>query len=146
MPTVRRSRTLSVPPEDVWTVVGDPYHLPRWWPRVTRVEGVDPGRFTEVLMTKKGRAVRADYRLTELSPPQRAGWAQELEDTPFERLLSEAVTEVELAPAGEGTRVTITLREGLRGWSRFAGFLFRRAARRRLDEALDGLVEMHDGR
>ena len=40
MPTARRSRTVAAPPERVWGTVGDPYHLPRWWPRVTRVEAV----------------------------------------------------------------------------------------------------------
>ena len=39
--TVRRSRTVPVPLDAVWTVVGDPHHLPRWWPLTERVEAVD---------------------------------------------------------------------------------------------------------
>ena len=39
----------SAPLDDVWQVVRDPYHLPRWWPRVQRVEGVTDEHFTEVL-------------------------------------------------------------------------------------------------
>ncbi|HEV2769260.1 MAG TPA: SRPBCC family protein [Solirubrobacteraceae bacterium] len=63
MPTTRRTRTLEAAPQEVWRVVGDPHHLPRWWPRVTRVEGVDPGAFTQVFITAKGRTVRADHRV-----------------------------------------------------------------------------------
>lgn len=143
MPTTHRQRLIGAPPDDVWTTVGDPYHLPRWWPRVRRVESSGLGRFTQVLMTEKGRVVRADYRLTEARAPHRARWDQELEDTPFERLLSEQITEVELEAVDGGTRVTLVLRRGLRGWSRFGGFLFRRAARRQLDEALAALAALY---
>ena len=140
MPTTRRHRTLSAGPEDVWRVVGDPHHLPRWWPRVRRVEAVDHDRWTQVFVTTKGTPVRADYRLLESEPPRRRRWGQELEDSPFERLLGEAVTEVRLEPAGEAaTRVTIELRQKLRGFARLGGFLVRRATRRLLDQALDGL-------
>ena len=34
MPTARRSRTIAAPAEELWEVIGDPHHLPRWWPRV----------------------------------------------------------------------------------------------------------------
>ena len=59
--------------------------------------------------------------------------------------MDEAVTEVQLAPAasgeGDGTDVTIVLRQRLRGWARFAPFLVKRGTRRLLDEALDGLEQ-----
>jgi uncharacterized protein YndB with AHSA1/START domain len=141
VPTTRVSRTLDVPPEAVWTVVADPWHQARWWPRVVRMEAVDDGRFTQVLGTARGRGVRADFRLVEADAPRMLRWEQELEGTPFERLLSEAVTTLELAPAegGDGTRVTIELRQQLNGWSRLVPFLFGRAARRQLIEALAGL-------
>jgi hypothetical protein len=38
-----------------------------------------------------------------------------------------------------GTQVSIALQQKLRGYSKTGGFLLRRATRRRLDEALDGL-------
>ena len=38
-----------------------------------------------------------------------------------------------------GTRVTVSMHQRLRGINRFGGFLVRRASRRVLDEALDGL-------
>lgn len=140
MPTTRVSRTLAASPETVWAVIADPWHQARWWPRVVRMEAVEDDRFTQVLGTASGRGVRADYRLLERDAPRRLRWEQELAGTPFERLLAEAVTAVELAPAdGGATTVTIELCQQLHGWSRLVPFLFRRAARRQLTEALAGL-------
>jgi uncharacterized protein YndB with AHSA1/START domain len=143
VPTTRVSRTLAAPPEAVWAVVADPWHQARWWPRVVRMEAVDDGRFTQVLGTARGRGVRADFRVLETDAPRLLRWEQELEGTPFERLLAEAATAVELTPAdgGAATSVTIELRQRLLGWSRLAPFLFKRAARRQLTEALAGLDE-----
>ena len=139
MPATRRSRVVGAQPTAVWDVVSDPYHLPRWWPRVQRVEDVGRRRWTEVLRTQKGRAVRADQRLEESETPHLRRWSQQLADTPFEKVLAEAVTEVRLEAEEGGTRVTLVLRRRLRGTARLGGMFFRRAARRQLDEALDGL-------
>ncbi|HZV73495.1 MAG TPA: SRPBCC family protein [Conexibacter sp.] len=139
MPTTRVSRTLAASPEAVWSVVADPWHQTRWWPRVMRMEAVDDGRFTQVLGTERGRGVRADFRLVHTDAPRVVRWEQELEGTPFERLLAEAVTSVELTPDDGGTRVSISLEQRLHGWSRLVPFLFRRAARRQLADALAGL-------
>jgi uncharacterized protein YndB with AHSA1/START domain len=149
VPTTRRSRTLSAPPERVWEVVADPHHMARWWPEVRRMEEVTEDRFTQVFMTKKGRMVRADQFLLEVEPPGPDGdppghvrWMQEIEGTPFERVLDEAITEVLLEVVGAGTRVTISQSQKLRGYSRTGGFLLRRATRRKLDQALDGLGQV----
>ena len=139
MPTTTRTRTIAAPPEDVWRVVADAHHLPRWWPRVRRVEGVSDGGWTKVFVTGKGHSVRADYTVLGADPPRSIEWRQELEDSPFERLMDEAITEVRLAGAGEGTEVTLVLRQRLRGWARFAPFLVKRGTKRLLDEAMDGL-------
>jgi uncharacterized protein YndB with AHSA1/START domain len=139
VPTTMRKRTINAPPEDVWRVAGDANHLPRWWPRVRRVEEVSLAGWTKVFMTQKGKPVRADYTMLARDEPRSISWKQDLEDSPFERLMDEAVTEVTLAPAGDATDVTITLRQKLRGWARFAPFLVKRGTRRLLDEALDGL-------
>jgi uncharacterized protein YndB with AHSA1/START domain len=139
MPTTRRSRTLTADREDVWAIVADPYHLPRWWPRVTRVEGADENAFTEVLTTDKGRSVRADFRVLDSSPPERRTWGQEVEGTPFARVLRSAETTVTLTPADAGTRVTIEVRQRLRGVARLGGIMVRRATRAQLDGALEGL-------
>lgn len=153
MRAVRRSKTIDASPERVWEVIADPHHMPRWWPQVKRVEGVEEDRFTQVFTTRKGRSVRMDFRLLSSEPPGpvegavgRRVWEQELEGTPFERVLGEAVTEVVIEPLGhDRTVVTIGLSQRLRGYSRTGGFLLRRATRERLDEALAGLAEIVSG-
>jgi uncharacterized protein YndB with AHSA1/START domain len=143
----RRSRLIGASLEEVWAVVGDPHHFPRWWPGVVRVEGVSDDRWTHVYTTKRGRAVRIDFRLLDSEPPEepaagpaRRSWEQEILGTPFERVLSEAVTDVQLrANPASGTEVTIEQNQRLRGYSRTGGWMLRRATNSRLDEALDGL-------
>jgi uncharacterized protein YndB with AHSA1/START domain len=139
VPVTSRTRTVQAPREAAWDLVSDPHHLPRWWPKVRRVEAVGPHGWTKVFVTERGRSVRADFTLLEAVAPERVSWRQELEDSPFARLLDEAITEVRLADAGAGTEVTLVLRQRLRGWARFGPFLVRRATRRLLDEALDGV-------
>jgi uncharacterized protein YndB with AHSA1/START domain len=140
VPRVTRERTVAAVPDDVWRLVSDPFALPRWWPSAVRVEDASPEAWTKVLHTRSGRGVRADFTRVEAEPPRRLVWRQELEESPFERIFSSAVTAIELEPAdGGGTRVAITADERMRGRNRLGGFIVRRAARRRLDEALDGL-------
>lgn len=119
----------------------DPHHLPRWWPRVNRVEAVEGDAFTEVLKTAKGKLVRADFTLLVANEEQgRLTWSQELENSPFARLLASAETEVQLVSQGQSTDVTIELRQSLTGFfPRFGGYMVRRAAAATLEEALDGL-------
>jgi uncharacterized protein YndB with AHSA1/START domain len=141
MPTARRSRMIAAPVEELWEVIGDPHHLPRWWPRVTRVEDVEGNAFTEVMRTAKGKVVRADFQLVESDERARSlKWEQRLAGTPFGRLLSSAETSVSLEDAGEATSVTIELRQTLTGFfPRFGSYMVRRAAAATIDEALDGL-------
>jgi uncharacterized protein YndB with AHSA1/START domain len=141
VPTARRSRIVAAPLDGLWQTIGDPHHLPRWWPRVERVEDVDDGAFTELMRTAKGKAVRADFRLLEHDAQGHSlTWEQQLEGTPFARVLKEARTRVSLEQAEGGTRVTIELEQKLTGFfPRFGGFMVRRAATTTLDEALDGL-------
>jgi uncharacterized protein YndB with AHSA1/START domain len=158
VPTARRSRTIAAPVQELWDLVRDPHHLPRWWPRVTRVEDVEDGAFTEVMKTRKGKLVRADFNVVRADEDARSlRWAQRVQGTPFARLLKSAETEVRLAPvvagaaqafgaAGEpaasatATEVTIELHQTLTGFfPRFGAFMVRRAAAATLEEALDGL-------
>jgi uncharacterized protein YndB with AHSA1/START domain len=148
VPRVTRAATVNAPPDDVWRLVSDPHSLPRWWPAVVRVEDVteDEDAWTNVMRTPKGRSVRADYTRTDLEPPRRVAWRQELVESPFERILAAAETEIALAGAdGGGTRVALTSSERLRGRFRLGGFMVRRATRRRLDEALAGLEQAVGG-
>jgi uncharacterized protein YndB with AHSA1/START domain len=137
---VRRSRTVPAPPGDVWAVVGDPHHLPRWWPRVERVESVDAEAWTTVMRSARGKVVRADYRLVDSEQGRRLEWAQQLAGSPFERLLRLHVTSVALDDAGPAaTNVTLAVAARGRGTARLGSFMLRRAQRRQLDEALDAL-------
>ncbi len=141
MPTARRSRTIAASVEELWAVIADPHHLPRWWPRVTRVEDVEGNAFTEVMKTAKGKLVRADFLLVQSDEATRSlTWEQQVEGTPFARLLSSAETHVRLEPGSEGTSVTIELRQKLSGFfPRFGGFMVSRAAAATIEEAFDGL-------
>jgi uncharacterized protein YndB with AHSA1/START domain len=145
VPEVTRERTVRAAPDEVWRVVSDPYALARWWPSVVRVEDVEPDgtAWTKVMRTPRGRNVRADFTRTALEAPRRVEWRMELEESPFERIFSSAVTAIELSAAADGeagTRVSIGVDERLRGIrNRLGRFWVRRAAGRRLDEALDGL-------
>ena len=142
MPRVTRALTIGAAQDDVWRVVSDPYALPRWWPQVVRVEDVTGDGWTNVLSTPRGKVVRADFTRTEFEPPRRLAWRQELVESPFERIFSAAETGLTLADEGErSTRVELTASERLRGRFRLGGFMVRRAARRRLDDALAGLSE-----
>jgi uncharacterized protein YndB with AHSA1/START domain len=146
MAVARRTRTLPVPQRELWELIADPHHMPRWWPGVMRMEAVDDDRFTQVFKTHRGHTVRADFHVLESDPPRSRTWQQEVVGTPFERVLTESIIEVQLEPAGEqATSVTLVHQQKLKGYSRTGGFLLRRATRGKLDEALDGLAQISAG-
>jgi uncharacterized protein YndB with AHSA1/START domain len=136
---------ILAPRSAVWRVVSDPYHLSRWWPRVTRVEGVQERKrgagtvWTKVLETKSGRTVRADFRCLYSKEPSSYAWEQEVDDTPFEKVFRSAVTRIELSDADGGTRVNLETQQRLRGLARFGGFMIKRASTTQLENALEGL-------
>jgi uncharacterized protein YndB with AHSA1/START domain len=135
---------ISADPGRVWDLVSDPHNLPRWWPRAVRVEDVrgpsgERGQWTAVLETERGTGVRADFRCTAFTAERRYAWEQQIEGSPFERVLREARTEIGLAAADAGTEVTLTSEERLRGISKLGGAMMRGAARERLDDALAGI-------
>jgi uncharacterized protein YndB with AHSA1/START domain len=161
VPTARRSRTIAAPVEELWALICDPHHLPRWWPRVERVEDVtltgtgEDDAFTEVMRTRKGKLVRADFDVIHRDERTHTlTWSQRVEGTPFAQVLSSAETQLSLAPSEtsrSSTEVTIELRQDMVRYSGRSGGLFmglaprlgvtmvRRAAAATLDEALDGL-------
>jgi uncharacterized protein YndB with AHSA1/START domain len=139
---VQRETVLGERVEEVWRVVSDPQRLPDWWPGVARVEEASPQAWTTVLTSPKGRSVRADYTRVEASEPSRLVWRQEVEESPFERILAEATTSLELSAADGGTRVVLALEQRPRGWARFAPFQFRAAGRRQVEGALKGLERL----
>lgn len=139
MPTARRTATVEAPPAVVWQTVADPHRLPQWWPRVERVEGVTGQGFTQVMRSKRGALVRADFRIGRRNKPRVIEWAQDVEGTPFAGLLKASVTTVTLEEDPAGTRVELKLAQKLQGGNRLGGFMVKRAARRQLDAALDAL-------
>ena len=140
---VSRARTVEASVADVWRVVGDPGQLARWWPRVERVESIDDAGFTEVYKTKKGRTVRADFRIATLEEEQEIRVVQQLEGTPFERIFSRAGKRCEIGPDEKGgTRITVELDQTPAGMARFGSFMVRGAMRKQLDQGLDALVAL----
>ena len=107
------------------------------------MEAVTDEHFTEVLATQDGRSLRADFRVVDSRAPERRAWEQEVQGTPFERVFAASSTEVKLLPDGAGTRVTLVMRQQLRGSARMGGFMVRRATGRVLDEALQALEALH---
>jgi uncharacterized protein YndB with AHSA1/START domain len=148
---VTRRRTIAAPTERVWALVSDPYSLPRWWPRTSRVESVDvkPGgkrsQWTKVLQTAEGRGVRADFRCLSSAEGERYVWEQQLEGTPFERHLRSSKIEVALRDKGGSTEVSLSSEQKLRGMSRLGSPMMRGAQGKILDEALDGLARALGG-
>jgi len=143
MPKVRRARKVAAAPEELWELVSDPHHLPRWWPSVQRVEDATPTAWTKVLSTPRGKTVRADFTRVRALPPEQLVWRQEIEESPFERILGSSETTISLTPVGAGaTRVELRSVQRLRGMAWFGGFMVKRATRRQLDEALRGLQNL----
>jgi uncharacterized protein YndB with AHSA1/START domain len=139
---VRRETVVSAAPEDVWRVVSDPTRLPQWWPNVTRVEEASPEAWTKVLQSPGGKAVRADYTRIEAEEPVRLLWRHEVEESPFERLLSASRTEIAMEPRDGGTLVRISVEHKPRGWARFSPVQMRAAATRQVAGALEGLARL----
>jgi len=136
---------ISAPVPEVWSLVSDPYSLPRWWPRVGRVENVERksggrrSQWTKVLETSEGRGVRADYRCLSAAENERYVWEQELEGTPFARHLRSSRVEIALRESPEGTQVDLSSVQLLKGMSRLGSPMMRRGQGEILDEALDGI-------
>ena len=147
MPRVTRRRHVSADPGEVWALVSDPYSMPRWWPRTSRVESVDvkPGgrrtQWTQVLETAEGRGVRADYRCVSSAERERYAWEQELEGTPFAKHLHSSKVEVRLRAEDGGTEVALSSEQTLRGLSRLGSPMMRGGQGRILEQALDGLEQ-----
>ncbi|HKB49956.1 MAG TPA: SRPBCC family protein [Solirubrobacterales bacterium] len=146
MPRITRQRTIFAPPSEVWDLISDPYNLPRWWPRVARVESVDRkpegkrSQWTKVLETAEGRGVRADYRCLSSVEGERYVWEQQLAGTPFERHLRRSVVEIGLQADGEGgTEVSLSSEQKLRGMSRLGSPMMRGGQGKILSQALDGI-------
>ena len=139
---VRRERIVPAPAADVWRVVSDPARLPQWWPGVSRVEEASPEAWTKVLTSSKGKSVRADYTRLEAQEARRLLWRHEVQESPFERILAESMTEIVLDPEDGRTRVEIAVSHQPRGWARLSPFQLRAAATKQVEGALEGLERL----
>ena len=97
-----------------------------------------------MLVSDRGKPIRADYTLAESRPMELLEWRQELVETPFERMLSLSQIVIELASDDEAGTTSVTLRstERLRGLARLGSPMVRRATRKRLRHALSRLGEL----
>ena len=119
---------IAVDAERTWDLVSDPHHLARWWPLAQRVEDVrDEGermRWTLALRSERGTQVRADYSGGVDVEGHRFAWDQQVEGTPFERILRSARVEIAVTSAGDNdekasSRSAATSACGaFRGWGR----------------------------
>jgi uncharacterized protein YndB with AHSA1/START domain len=152
MPRAKRSRTIAADRRSVWDVVSDPYHRARWWPKVSRVEDVHErargsgSQWTDVLTTASGKGVRAEFRCLWSRDLEGYAWEQQIEGSPFAKVLRSSVTSVTLEDRDAGTCVTIESDQRLRGLSRLGGFMLRRATGLQLDEALSALEQVLGGK
>jgi uncharacterized protein YndB with AHSA1/START domain len=147
MPKARRSRVIAADRRSVWELVSDPYHRARWWPKVSRVEDVHErargsgSQWTDVLTTASGKGVRAEFRCLWSRELEGYAWEQQIEGSPFAKVLKASVVSVELEDREGGTQVTIQADQRLRGMSRLGGFMLRRATGTQIDEALAALEQ-----
>jgi uncharacterized protein YndB with AHSA1/START domain len=112
MPRAAASRELLAPPEDVWTFLAEPNHLPDWWPGVTAVRpdrrGLAPGARWQLVTGPQAGVVTAYLR-----KPEAAGTITILEVRPlqFVRMLfvNDGIeVRLQLEPVGhEHTRATL---------------------------------------
>ncbi|MGH2837760.1 MAG: SRPBCC family protein, partial [Thermoleophilaceae bacterium] len=126
MPRVTRRRRIEAPPDRIWEVISDSHSLPRWWPRLQRVEEATETSWTKVLTSDRGKPIRADFTRTAAEPPDRLEWQQELVETPFERILSESKLTIALEGENGSTEVSMRSKERLRGLARLGSVMVRR--------------------
>jgi uncharacterized protein YndB with AHSA1/START domain len=107
VPTVRASRELLAPLDDVWSFVAEPHNLPNWWPKMG---GVHPDR--------RGLAPGARWQVTGenqpslLRRPEAVGQLIVLAVEPKRRLAFQLTgdrleVELRLEPALERTKASL---------------------------------------
>lgn len=102
--------------------------------------------WTQVLGTRGGRGVRADYRCVGYADRKRFDFEQTIAGTPFEKHLRGLEIEIAISPGeGGGTEVELARDMRLRGMSRLGSPLMRRGSGRILEQALGGLENVTSG-
>jgi uncharacterized protein YndB with AHSA1/START domain len=147
LPRVSRKVELPVGIGSVWEFVSNPGNLPRWWPRVVRVEGV-VGRsgtatlsWTSLLEADSGRRVRLDFEATNCDPPVQFSWCQELTGTQFEKHLRRQEYSIRLEGSQDRTVLELVAETDLKGSAKLATLNLRKSQGQVLDRALADLHE-----
>jgi uncharacterized protein YndB with AHSA1/START domain len=107
---VTASTTIAATPERVWELVSDTSRFPEWVTAAAAVPRTDgPARegstFDELTQLMGPFRAKTHWTFIESDPPRRLVWRSE--DVPF---ASEFFVITEVAPSGDGSKVTSTLR------------------------------------
>jgi uncharacterized protein YndB with AHSA1/START domain len=107
---VTASTMIAAAPERVWELVSDTSRFPEWVTAVAAVPRTDgPARegstFDELTHLVGPFRAKTHWTFIEFDPPRRLAWRSE--DVPF---ASEFLVITEVAPSGDGSKVTSTLR------------------------------------
>jgi uncharacterized protein YndB with AHSA1/START domain len=110
LPRYAARRTLPAAVEDVWAVLAEPQRLADWWPGLERVEptvrrALAPGALWQLEGTNRPSILRrpeltGTLLVLEVSPPHRLA---------FQLSGDRIGVELELAPAGDETEVTLVV-------------------------------------
>ncbi len=111
--------TIRRPIEDVFAVLTDVEVTGRWFPGNVEEHWTSPpphgvGSTRHAVVTVLGRRTENDAVATEYQPPVRAAMQGTSPSAPF-------AVQLDFAPEGDGTRVTVTSEITLRGPARLAG-------------------------
>ena len=96
MPSFRDTATSSAPPEEVWKLLYDPARFPDWWAGIATVEVENAGGYT---MYPDGYP---DFPMAQLLDTQ-----SDQRRVTVSCLVSDLRFEWRLAPAGEGTLISV---------------------------------------
>ena len=150
MPRAVRRRQFQSEPERVWEYATNPRNLPRWWPRTASVRALSGtgnqigSRWTQCLAAKSGNKIEANLICTRADAPGTWRFEQRPEDTPFEKMLKEAWTELRIAAGPNGTSVELELGQKLQGMARLGALFVRSASAKTAQEALGNLAAALD--
>ena len=98
MPSFRDSTTSPAPPEEVWKLLYDPARFPEWWSGVGTVDRGSPDGYT---MYPEGYP---DFPMAQTLETRRQD-----QQVTVSCLVSDLRFEWQLAAAGEGTRITVSV-------------------------------------
>ena len=131
---------VAAPPEGVWSVLVDVEAWPSWTPSMSRVELVTPGplRLGSVAKVRQPRLAPATFTVTQYDEGKSFAWST------GNRLLR-STGDHRIDPAGEGSRVTLTLRQDgpLAGP---IGVVYRRLIMRYIEMEAQGLKHQSESR